>query len=137
MSALIPLSLQDTASNVKAYLVSKAGEWSGRIVTKIKSSMIYLEDPRVASATIFLVNFGILELAIRVSQVLTLCLPRRTVVQKKIKSGFEMILAGGLTIGGNITLIRMTGISIHPFSVVAIVAVVCIARHNLKNYLEY
>lgn len=129
-------SFQNNFNSTKNNFITKIGEWKGYLVVKIQSKLSYLEDPRIASTTIFMANFFILELAMRISQLIGLCLPEETAIQKNSKTAFEFILTGVLTLGANIALIKATKISLNPIAIGAIVVVAFIIKTNLQNYVN-
>lgn len=137
MKVLNSISLPEVFHKVTSYITAKSSEWAGYAVTKIKSALPYLEDPRIAGTAIFVVNFGILELAFRISQVVgLLCFSKETVSQKNIKSVFEMTLAGGLVVAGNVAFARATNISLHPLVISALVVASFITKYLLETCLE-
>jgi hypothetical protein len=129
-------SMQTTFQQITTFILEKKGEWLGHIVTKVKVGLTYLEDPRLASIALFFVNFGILELASRVSRLVGLCLSKQTTAQKDIKFAFELTLTSALVILGNMAFIKVANISLNPYVVVPIVVVTFMIKQSLENYLE-
>ncbi len=131
-----PYTLQDVFNNVKSYLSLKNNEWTGRVVTVLKSALVYLEDPRVAISATCIVNFAILEIAIRIGRLVSCCCSGKTQTERQIKSAIEVTLAAGLTLIGNIAWVKATGIALHPCLVATLIGLSFIIKYNLENYLE-
>lgn len=137
MNNLNIASFQNAFNSIKNTAISKISEWRGYIVVKLQSGIPYLQEPRLASSAVLLVNFLILELAIRISQFVGFCLPQKTVTEKNIKTAFEFTLAGALILGANVAFIKTTKISLNPFVVTAIVILTFIIKINLQRYIEF
>lgn len=136
MNALNFQVLQSTFNSAKSYVVQKSSDWSGRAVTTLKSALPYLEDSRIAGATVFVVNFVFIELAIRISQVVGLCFPQETVAQRYIKSTIFALSTAGLTFVANWFFIKATPIALHPLVITALVVATFMTRFLVENYLE-
>lgn len=128
---------RDVFNSVETYLVSKSSEWAGRVITALKSGLTYLEDPRMASLTVFMTNFAILELAVRISRLIGSCYRSSSEMGRRIKLAFEITVASGLTIVGNVALIKATGIALHPGVIAALIGATFMIKYNLENYLEH
>lgn len=128
---------QSSFNQAKTYIFSKGSEWKGRIIVKIKENLTHLEDRRVAIATIFVANFVILELAMRISQLVGLCLPDRTMTQKRIKKVIEITIASVLTLSGNVAFVKATALSLNSFIITAVMMVAFITKYHLTNYVEH
>lgn len=128
--------LQNAFNTARACLAAKSSEWAGHIVTKLQLSLPYLENPRRAGVAVFAVNFGILELAARLSQLSVLFLPMRTATQRHIHLLFKVIVMTGLTVMGNSAFIKVTKIGLSPFVVTTIVVATFMIKYNIESYLE-
>lgn len=130
------VSFENPLQNVKNMFVAISSEWLSYIVTKMKGGAIYLQEPRIASAFIFLVNFSVLELSYRIAQITSWIFPKETETQALVKKVFQAVVITGLTFAANITLIRATGITLNRLVVVAIVVMSFMVKYNIHTYLE-
>jgi hypothetical protein len=135
MSLPISLFIQDNFKVAKTYFSSKIGQYLGRLVVKIRSGLTSLGNDRVAGGAVFVSNFAILEIASRISQLVGVCLPNQTEEEKSIKSTVEFFVAVSLTIFGNITFVKASGISFNPIVIVAITVETFMVKSGLENYL--
>lgn len=129
-------SVQTSFQSFKNEFILIGTLWLRRIVVQIKTSLPYLEDRRVASTAIFLVNFGIIELAIRIGELVGYCFPTDTKIKGNIKKSIEVTLTIGLTALGNCIFVKKTGISLNPLFITAIAIGSYMVRCKIADYLE-
>jgi hypothetical protein len=130
-------SIQTTFYNLTSFIIERKSEWFGYVVTKVRSGLTYLEDPRLASVAIFLANFPILELAHRICQLLVgMCLSNESSEKKTVSLVVEFTLGSALVIAGNMAFIKLTNISLSPYVIAPIVVATFMIKSSLENYLE-
>lgn len=132
MNPLISITLKEAYDKIVVYLTSKTTLWYGHTVAFLKSTVTSLKDPWVASIALFTLNFGILEIAFRIRNLVGLLFPDRTLMQKRIKTACLLPLTGGIIYAANTAFIKATKIALHPLVVTLIVA----ASFFVKKQLE-
>lgn len=131
MGPLVIDNLKNVFTQAKGFVIAKTSEWGGRIVAYIKTGATYLNDPRYASCAVFLINFGIFEIALRLSKIVELILPNETNTEDNIQFVARVIVGSGLVIAGNIFFVKGFGITLHPLVITALAIASLIVRHEL------
>lgn len=135
MSSVVIDTLKNAFTQVKGFVVDKTSEWGGRIVAYLKNGATYLEDPRYASGAVFAINFGIFEVALRLSKVVELLLPNETSTEDNVQFVSRIIVGSCLVIAGNMCFAKWLGITLHPLVITAIAIASLIVRHELHGHI--
>lgn len=114
--------------------MSHVRQWEGHFVTHLKIAIDHLQDPRYASMAVFGVNFGIVEIAFRLSVVFSSIIPTDTETKKNIQRAFQIVLASAFIVGLNYAFVKGTNIKLHPLVVATIAVCSLFARFELAAY---
>lgn len=133
MNPIFRMSLKDSIGYIPAFIAAKASEWAGRAVVSFKQSLGYLQDPRIASMSIFSINFLIIEAATRIGRLLAFFLPNKTVGQRNIKYVLLFPVTCGLVIAGNIVFLKATQIKLHVLAIAALIIASFVAKVELEK----
>lgn len=136
MNTFVFPSIETSFNQMRDVFISIGSQWLDRVVEKIDASKIHLQDPRLASAFIFVTNFGIIELAYRVAQVVGLCFSENSSIERNIKYIAQGVVLLSVISMGNLALLQITDIALNRLMVTAIVAVASMVKFNLESYLE-
>lgn len=129
MDLVVSLNLKDAVGPVSAYISLKATEWYGRLVIHLKSAAGCLVDRRLASIAVIAMNFAILELAFRISTFARFFLPE----MDSIRMVCLLPLAAALVFAGNVALIKVTNMTLHPLVVTSLVVATFIIKLKLED----
>ena len=136
MSLLVIDSLKNAYTQIRGVIAEKTDQAKGHAVAYLKIGATYLQDPRYASVAVFGVNFGIFEIAWRISKLVELVLPDQTKAQANIQFACRLIVGTSLVIVGNMSFVKAFDIKLHPLVISALAIASLIVRHELASYTK-
>lgn len=121
MSNVVLSTVYTTLQTQASFISLKVREWSGRVFSHLNLALEHLKDPRIASASVFAVNFVIIELAERLTKLVKFLFLKNLTQHQNVEAVYSFTMKAGLITAGNVALIKMIPLPIHPLVVSALV----------------
>lgn len=129
-------SIYTTLQTQKALIALKVSEWSGRLWSQLNLALDQLNDPQIASVSVFAINFLIIELAERVTKLVKFLFLKNLIQNQKIETVYSLTMKVGIIGIGNLALMRMTNLPIHPLVVSALAMASWTTKWLLTSFLN-
>ncbi len=137
MSNVLLSNIYTTFQTQKTLIALKVNEWSGRVWSQLNLILEHhLKDPQFASAAVFVVNFLIIELAERVTKLVKFLFLKNLIQHQKVETVYSLTMRVGIIVAGNLALMRMITLPIHPLVVSALAMASWITRWLLISFLN-
>lgn len=129
MNQIISANIKESFSTLTDQFIQKSREWGSRAVS-------YLQDPRIASATLFVGNFLIIEVAILAGRLIGSLFPDDTPSKRNLKLIIVTPIQLGIIAAANYGVVRAAGINLHPVVIAAVATVSIAVRWQAQKCLE-
>lgn len=136
MSSVLLSTIYITFQTQKALIALKVSEWSGRVWSQLNLALEHLKDPQIASASVYAINFLIIELAERITKLVKFLFLKNLIQHQKVETVYSLAMRVGIILAGNIALMKMITLPIQPLVISALAMASWITRWLLTSFLN-